>query len=60
MIGEIRNTFWRRVALVFTVLSIVVCFGPARLVLAVLRWIETEFEADLAGIWRGEQPKGRL
>lgn len=60
MISDIRNPYLRRAALVFTVAAIVVCVGPARLIGAVLRWIEYEFEADLADIWRGGQTKGKL
>jgi hypothetical protein len=60
VIHDIRNPYLRRAALVLTVFSIVVCVGPLRLVQAVLRWIEDEFEADLADVWRGRQLKGKL
>jgi hypothetical protein len=60
MIPDIQNPFWRRVTLVFTVASIIVCIGPARLIVAVLRWVETEFETDLRAVWRGDQPKKEI
>jgi hypothetical protein len=53
VIQEIRNPYLRRAVLVFTVLSIVACMGPLRLVQAVLRWVENEFDADLLGVWNG-------
>lgn len=58
MISEIRNPYLRRAALVFTVFAIVVSMAPLRLVQATLRWIEDEFECDLADAWHGVQPKG--
>lgn len=57
MISDIRNTFLRRATLIFTVASIIVCLGPAYLILRgtnnVLRWVEDEFDVDLRAAWRG-------
>lgn len=60
MIHDIRNPYLRRAALAFTVFAIVVAVGPLRAVQSVLRWIEDEFEVDLADVWRGRQTKGKL
>jgi hypothetical protein len=53
MIPKIRNTFLRRTALVFTVVSIVICIGPLHLIRAVLGWVEDEFDVDLRASWKG-------
>jgi hypothetical protein len=60
VIQEIRNPYLRRAVLVFTVLSIVACMGPLRLVQAVLRWVEDEFDADLLGVWNGVNKRRKL
>lgn len=57
MISAIRNTFWRRVALVLTVAAIIVCIGPLALIKAVLGWVEDEFDVDLRAAWRGAPKK---
>lgn len=59
MIPEIRNTFLRRVVLIWTVVAIVVCLGPIGLVHGVLGWIENTFDADLRTAWNGK-PKKRM
>lgn len=57
MIPEIKNTFLRRLALVWTVAAIIICLGPIYLVLAVLEWVEDEFEINMVANWRAAPKK---
>ena len=58
MIPDIRNTFLRRVGLVFTVAAIIIVLGPLHLICAVFEWVEREFEVNLSAVWRGKVKRG--